>query len=337
MGTSGIDGSASQSSTFENGDSASSSAERFKIAAAHVAPVLLDKAGSLNRAIQWIEEAGKRGVRLLGFPETFVPGYPYWLAVYSLSEQTAMNRRYFDESVTINGPDLDAVKAACKAHKVNAVLGISEREQGTLYNSQVFISEDGTIAGVHRKLQPTMPERYLWGQGDGSTLKAFDLPVGRVGGLICGENSMNLARHALILQHEQIHVSSWPGLAAMKNFAEWFTPHVAALSRVHAYTGGCFVVAAQDPLTQANIDVIETALGAQNKLTAGSGTSAIHGPMGGVLASSETSTEGLVIVEIDYADIGSAKLLHDSAGHSARSEILSMWVDTGKKDPLRTS
>ncbi len=312
-------------------------ATRFRIAAAHAAPALLDKAGSLDKAIQLIEEAGKRGVRLLGFPETFVPGYPYWLAVYSLSEQSAMNRRYFDESVAIDGPDLNAVKAACKAHNVNVVLGISEREFGTLYNSQVYISDAGDIVGVHRKLQPTMPERYIWGQGDGSTLKVFDLPVGRVGGLICGENSMNLARHALILQHEQIHISSWPGLAAMKNFAEWFTPHVTALSRVHAYTGGCFLVAAQDPLTAANIAVIETALGAQDKLKAGSGTSAIHGPMGDVLASCGDSVDGLVIADIDFADIASAKMLHDSAGHSARSEILSMSVDTARKEPLRAS
>lgn len=322
-------------STAEESENTLSSATKFRIAAAHAAPALLDKAGSLSRAIQLIEEAGNRGVRLLGFPETFVPGYPYWLAMYPLSEQAAVNRRYFDESVTIDGPDLDAVKAACRTHEVNAVLGISERDHGTIYNSQVYINDAGDIAGVHRKLQPTMPERYLWGQGDGSTLAAFDLPVGRVGGLICGENSMNLARHALILQHEQIHISSWPGLAAMKNFAEWFTPHVAALSRVHAYSGGCFVVAAQDPLTQTNIDVIETALGGQDKLKAGSGTSAINGPMGDVMASCSTSDEGLVIAEIDYADIANAKLLHDSAGHSGRPEILSMWVDTASKDPLR--
>ncbi|MEZ5566002.1 MAG: nitrilase-related carbon-nitrogen hydrolase [Gammaproteobacteria bacterium] len=182
-----------------------------------------------------------------------------------------------------------------------------------------------------------MPERYMWGQGDGSTLKVFDMPIGRVGGLICGENSMNLARHALILQHEQIHVSSWPGLAAMQNFAEWFTPHVAALSRVHAYTAGCFLVAAQDPLTAANIAVIETALGAQDKLKPGSGTSAIHGPMGNLLASAGDTDEQLVVADIDLADIGSAKMLHDSAGHSARSEILSMSVDTARKDPLRAS
>lgn len=309
---------------------------KFKIAAAHAAPALLDKAGSLDRVLQLIGDAGKRGVRLLGFPETFVPGYPYWLAVYPLSDQSAMNRRYFDESVVINGTDLDAVKAACKTHNVNIVLGISERDVGTLYNSQVYISDTGDIVGVHRKLQPTMPERYMWGQGDGSYLRVFDMPVGRIGGLICGENSMNLARHALILQHEQIHVSSWPGLAAMKNFAEWFTPHVAALSRVHAYTAGCFLVAAQDPLTAANIAVIEAALGAQDKLTPGSGTSAIHGPMGNVLASCSDNDEGLVIADIDLADIRSAKMLHDSAGHSARSEILSMSVDTARKDPLLT-
>lgn len=312
-------------------------ATKFRIAAAHAAPALLDKSASLDKAIQLIEAAGKIGVRLLGFPETFVPGYPYWLAVYALSEQATLNRRYFDESVVIDGPDLAAVKSACRTHGVNVVLGISERDFGTLYNSQIYISDAGDLVGVHRKLQPTMPERYLWGQGDGSTLKVFDLPIGRVGGLICGENSMNLARHALILQHEQFHISSWPGLAAMKNFAEWFAPHVAALSRVHAYTGGCFLIAAQDPLMVANIAVIETALGAQDKLNAGSGTSAIHGPMGNVLASRGDSAEGLVIADIDLADIASAKMLHDSAGHSARSEILAMSVDTARKDPLRVS
>ena len=312
-------------------------ATKYRIAAAHAAPVLLDKTGSLDRAIRLIEDAGKRGVRLLGFPETFVPGYPYWLAVYPLIEQSAINRRYFDESVVIDGPELNGVKAACKKYNVNIVLGISERNVGTLYNSQVYIGDTGDIVGVHRKLQPTMSERYVWGQGDGSTLKVFDMPIGRVGGLICGENSMNLARHALILQHEQIHVSSWPGLAGMKNFADWFTPHMAALSRVHAYTAGCFLVAAQDPLTAANITVIEAALGAQDTLKPGSGTSAINGPMGNVLASCNDSDERLVVADIDLADIGSAKMLHDSAGHTARSEILSMSVDTDRKDPLRAS
>src|SRR5574337_10215 len=307
---------------------------KYRIAATHAAPALLDKAESLGRVIRLIEDAGNRGVRLLGFPETFVPGYPYWLAVYPLTEQSAMNRRYFDESVVIDGPDLNNVKASCKTHNVNIVLGISERDVGTLYNSQVYIADTGDIVGVHRKIQPTMPERYMWGQGDGSTLKVFDMPIGRVGGLICGENSMNLARQALILQHEQIHVSSWQGLAAMKSFAEWFTPHVAALSRVHAYTAGCFLLAAQDPLTAANIAVIEAALGAQNKLKPGSGTSAIHGPMGNVLASCGDTDERLVVTDIDLADIGGAKMLHDSAGHSARSEILSMSVDTARKDPL---
>src|SRR5690606_10243929 len=135
-------------------------------------------------------------------------------------------RELAEQSVVIAGGDLDGVARACAEHRVNVVLGVSERDGGTLYNSQVFIDSSGTLVGVHRKLQPTLSERSVWGQGDGSTLKVFDMPVGRVGGLICGEHSMNLARHALILQHEDIHVSSWPTFATLKGMEDWFDPHV---------------------------------------------------------------------------------------------------------------
>jgi hypothetical protein len=163
------------------------------------------------------------------------------------------------------------------------------------------------------------------------------MPVGKVGGLICGEHSMNLARHALILQHEQIHVSSWPTFATMQGNAGWFDSHVDALSKVHAYTGSCFVIVAQDPVTQANLDAIEHRLGPQGVLGVGGARSAIYGPGEDFVAPPHTGLEEkLVIGEIDLDRIQAAKLQHDSAGHYARSEILRLVVDAEPKTPLVT-
>jgi nitrilase len=309
--------------------------KRFKVAAAHASPLLLDKEKTLEKVCALIADGGAQGVRLIGFPETFVPGYPYWLGLYPPIAQMAALNEYSNQSVVMSGPDLDGVKAACARYKVNVVLGVSERDGGTLYNSQVYISESGELVGVHRKLQPTMSERTVWGQGDGSTLKVFDLPVGKVGGLICGEHSMNLARHALILQHEQIHVSAWPTFATMKGREAWFDPHVDALSKVHAYTGACFVIVSQDPISQHNLDRIEQMLGHQDVLSAGGARSAIYGPREDLMAPAHTgSEEKLVVAEIDLDLIQAAKIMHDSAGHYARAEVLRLVIDTEAKTPM---
>lgn len=307
----------------------------FKVAAAHASPILMNKEATLAKACALIADAGKQGVRLVGFPETFVPGYPYWLGLYPPIQQMAAMREYGEQSVVVDSADLDDVKAACRTHKVNIVLGVSERCGGTLYNSQVYIDENGALIGVHRKLQPTMSERTLWGQGDGSTLKVFDTPVGKVGGLICGEHSMNLARHALILQGEQIHVSAWPTFATMKGRENWFDPHVDALSKVHAYSGSCFVIVAEDPITQANLNKIEQLLGHQDILKPGGGYSTIYSPREAYLAPVHQGLEEkLVVAEIDLDQINAAKIQHDSAGHYSRSEILRLVIDTEAKTPL---
>ncbi|WP_433496495.1 carbon-nitrogen hydrolase family protein [Sphaerimonospora sp. CA-214678] len=300
----------------------------MRVAAVHQSPVLLDRAATLDKVVAAIAEAGAADVRLLGFPETFVPGYPYWLAITPFDEQGELNRRYAEESVRLTAQALGAVGRACARHRVNVVLGVSERHGGTLYNTQVFIDDQGEVAGVHRKLQPTLVERAIWGQGDGSTLGVHALGVGRVGGLICGEHSMNLARQALVEELPEFHVGAWPGGGAVRSLDDWFRGHIWALSRVHAYTAGCFVIAAADPMSEANLSVIEEAFGPQPKLQTGGAISLILDPWGNVLARHEGADERLVIAEADLSVITEAKLQHDSSGHSARPEILRLEVDT---------
>ncbi|NNM71442.1 nitrilase-related carbon-nitrogen hydrolase [Enterovirga aerilata] len=300
----------------------------FTIAAAHGSSILLDRAGSLAKACDFIREAGRQGVRLLCFPEAFVPGFPYWINLYPPGRQHGVHHLYWQHSVDVPDGDLAPVLDAARMARVNVVLGISERAGGTMYNSQVFVAEDGTLLGRHRKLQPTFAERMLWGQGDGSTLRVFDMPVGKVGGLICYEHMMNLARQALIAQGLQIHCASWPTFASTRGRGGAFDATVETLMKAHALTGQCFVVLAENPVTGQYLDAMEAVLGPQQELVPGGGFSAIYGPNGTCLAGPHTgSEERLVAAEIDLDAIARAKVLVDAAGHYARPEILRLVVD----------
>jgi predicted amidohydrolase len=300
----------------------------IRIAAAHASSVLLDKAASLAKACGLIAEAGRQGVRLLCFPEAFVPGFPYWINLYPPGQQHGIHHLYWHHSVDVAGGDLRPVLEAARVARVNVVLGISERAGGTMYNSQAFVAEDGTLLGLHRKLQPTFAERMLWGQGDGSTLKVFETPVGKVGGLICYEHMMNLARQALIAQGLQIHCASWPTFASTPGRGGAFDATVETLMKAHAITGQCFVILAENPVTEQYLDAMEAVLGPQGELAPGGGYSAIYGPNGACLSGSHTGPEErLVTAEIDLDAIARAKVLVDATGHYARPEILRLVVD----------
>jgi predicted amidohydrolase len=309
------------------------------VAAVHAAPEFLDREASIAKAAEWIGKAAERGARLVVFPEVFVPGFPYWINLYPPIVQPGLHARYAAASVDLSGSQLAPVRAAACAAGSVVVLGVSEVDGGTLYNTQVFIDERGEIIGRHRKLQPTFAERTVWGQGDGSTLKVWDTSVGRLGGLVCWEHTMNLARHALIGQGEQIHASSWPGLSTLVGFREVFDPQVEAMTRNHALTGQCFVVVAQSPVTQQMLDVMSEALGPQDFLTTGGGWSAIIHPMTPYLAGPHTgSDEELLVADIDLDEIPGVKVFVDATGHYSRSEVLRLVVDDEAKSPVvRTS
>jgi nitrilase len=310
-------------------------ARTAKVAAAHYSSILLDREASVAKAAEIVREAGRHGIELLCFPETFVPGFPYWINLYPPGNQHAIQHRYMAESVEVPGPDLAAVSDAAAAAGVTVVLGASERVGGTLYNSQVFIGPDGSLLGRHRKLQPTFAERMLWGQGDGSTLSTFQTPIGVVGGLICYEHMMNLARQALILQGVQIHCASWPTFSSTRGRGAKFDQTVDTLMKAHAITGQCFVILAENPITPQYLATMEAALGPQPNLEAGGGFSAVYGPDGSYAAGPHLGAEErLVAAQIDLEDVDRAKVLVDAAGHYSRPEILRLVVDATPKTGL---
>ncbi len=188
---------------------------------------------------------------------------------------------------------------------------------------------------MHRKLQPTFAERTVWGQGDGSTLRVVDTAAGRVGALACWEHTMNLARQALVVQGEQIHAGSWPGLSTLAGFNEVFDPQVEAMSRSHAITGQTFVVVASNPVTQQMLDVMAEALGEQEFVGVGGGWSAIIHPMTPYLAGPHIGSEETILVaDLDLDELGGVKVFVDSAGHYGRAEVLRLDIDDRPKSAV---
>jgi len=308
----------------------------FKVAAIHAAPVFMDTAATIDKACKLIAEAGTREVRFVVFPEVFVPGFPYWINCYPPLMQPGLIKRYHAAALTVPGPEIETIQAAAKEAGVVVALGFTERSStsSTCYNSQAFIDADGALLGVHRKLQPTFAERYVWGQGDGSTLKVWDSAVGRVGGLACWEHTNNLARHALIVQGIQIHAGAWPALSTMVGFTEVYDPQVDAMMRSHALTGQCFVIVAESPVDQAAMDFLERELGPQEFITAGGGWSSIIHPMGVFVEGPHVGAEEKILAaEIDLDEIEDVKVFVDSAGHYSRSEVLRLVVDSEAKTP----
>ncbi|KAF2190272.1 carbon-nitrogen hydrolase [Zopfia rhizophila CBS 207.26] len=317
---------------------------KFVVAAAHAAPVFMDKAATINKVVSLIEQAGKEGVRFLVFPEVFVPGFPYWINCYPPLDQAGALAKYAEESVVVenNNEDMRHIQAACRTAGIAVSLGISERmvDGYTLFNSQVLIDASGTILGVHRKLQPTYSERYVWAQGSGATLKTWHVPSleCNVGGLACWEHTMNGARQALIMQNQHIHAGVWPALSTMKGFEDVADVQIEALMKNHALTAQVFVVTASSYVDESCLKWMEEKLGPQDLVKAGGGWSSVLHPFCSYLASPHTGAEEkLVKAEVDLSQLGQVKVWVDAKGHYRRPEILrfefdqrDIWSDDGK-------
>ena len=190
---------------------------RIKAAAVHAASPFLDRDAGVEKACALIGEAAAEGADLIVFPETFIPGYPVWIWTHTPATGAPFFSRLFANSVEVPSEATDRIGAAARKASSWVVVGISERDGGTLYNTLLYFDDSGRIVGKHRKLVPTCVERTVWGRGDGSGLKLIDAPFGKLGGLICWEHSMDLARYALTSQGEQIHIAAWPAGSAVSH------------------------------------------------------------------------------------------------------------------------
>lgn len=321
----------------------------FKVAVIQHAPVFLNLEASLEKACTLVDQAAGGGARVVAFPETWLPGYPVWLdcapkaGMWDHPPAKALYRLLFENSLIIEyptgGPHLAPLLSVAERTGAYLVIGAHERDGGTLYNTIVYIAPDGKSFQIHRKLIPTYTERLVWGRGDGSTLGVVETDYGNLGGLVCWEHWMPLARAAMHAQRETLHVAQWPAARELHQLA----------SRHYAFEGQCFVLvagsvlsrgelldgfhslgwpqsAAQAPQSMA-LELLDSIPGADSDLLLNGG-SAVIAPDSSYVAGPVVDEPAIVYAEIELGRIAEGHLTLDTQGHYSRPDVFHLEVDT---------
>lgn len=316
---------------------------RSKVAACHVSSVFLDSAKSIDKACDLIAEAAKSGASLVAFPESFVPGFPVWAAL----QAPILSHDFFvamvQQAVRIDGSEIGKVRMAARRHEVIVSLGFTEGTQasvGCLWNSNILIGPDGAILNHHRKLVPTFYEKLVWANGDGRGLAVVDTKVGRLGMLICGENTNPLARYTLMAQGEQVHISSyppvWPTRPASQAGGYNLRRAIEIRAGSHAFEAKAFNIVACGFMDSAMRDVLASANPLMLEALEGTprGVSMVIDPTGEIISDVLCDTEGIVYAEIDIARCVEPKQFHDVTGYYNRFDVFKLTVDRSPRDPV---
>lgn len=301
-----------------------------KLAVIQAAPMAFDMVATLERFSHLLADATAQGAELAVFPEAFIGGYPKGLDFgMRLGMRTDAGRddfrRYYDGAIDVPGPDFDKLSALVGGARINVVVGVIERDGGTLYCTALIFAADGTLLGKHRKLMPTGLERGIWGQGDGSTLPVVDTDVGRVGAVICWENRMPLLRTAMYAKGVEIYCA--PTVDDRDN---WI-PTVRHI----AQEGRCFVLSACQFARRSDYpENYECIQGNDPEGVLIRGGSCIVGPFGDLLAGPIYDEESILVADIDLSDIARGKYDLDVVGHYARPDIFRLHVNEAPQPPV---
>jgi len=307
--------------------------EQIVVGVVQASPVFMNLPASLAKATALIEQAANKGATLIAFGETWLPGYPAWLdhcpqaALWNYEPTREVFARLRQNSLVVSGSEAKLLAEVAADFNLTLVIGVNERVDsgpgnGTLYNSLLTFGSNGKLLNHHRKLVPTYTERLVWGQGDGAGLEAVETPAGRVGGLICWEHWMPLARHVLHVSGEQVHVAVWPTVDEMHQIA----------CRHYAFEARCFVLAAGLIMPAKDLPA---EFGQSPDLTGKPdelllrGGSCVVGPEGHYLTGPVFDEETILMAELDPAAVDKAKMTLDVSGHYHRPDVFDVKLHQG--------
>jgi aliphatic nitrilase len=303
-----------------------------RVAAVQAASVFLDREATTAKACRLIKEAAAKGARFIVFPEGFIPGHCYWYHhhVATSPKAMALANALFRNAVEIPGPEVAALCEAARAAEATVVMGMCEKNPGTLgtmWNTQLFLGPDGSIIGKHRKLMPTVGERLVHAPGFGDSFGAFATPFGPASALICGENTNPLAMFALMAEGTRIHGMAWPAYLGPQ--ARPLREFVAIQSMAFAKMGAAFVVSACGALDEGTLAALEVPAEQAERLrrAENSGGSMIVGPDGQILAGPLEGVEGIVVADCDIGAVINRKMQQDVVGHYNRPDIFQLTVN----------
>ena len=319
--------------------------ESFKAACVQAAPVFMDLQGSVTKAVLLIGEAARNGAKLVAFPETWIPGYPWFIWLGAPVWGLQFIARYHSNSLEVESDEMRTLRKAADDNCIHVLMGFSERAGGSRYMAQALIGPDGQLLYTRRKLKPTHAERTVFGDGDGSDFQVVDTALGKVGSLNCWEHLQPLSKMAMYSMHEEIHIAGWPSFCCYRDLAFALGPEVNidGASRMYAVEGGCFVLASVAVTGQDTFDLLcdtpdKTQLLNPRTGKPGGGFSMIFGPDGTKLVDPiAEDADGILYAELDPDMVAIAKATADPVGHYARPDVLSLSINREKRRVVRTN
>jgi len=313
----------------------------FKVASVQASPVFLDTPATIEKACGLIAEAASNGASLVAFPEVYVSAYPYWNWIMNPVEGSAWFDKLCRSAIEIPGPEIHRVAQAAARHGVHVVIGVNERSQtgiGTIYNTLVFIGPDGKILGRHRKLIPTWAEKLTWANGDGASLRVYDTPLGKLGGLACGENTNTLARFSLLAQGELLHIASYISLPVAPPDYD-MAEAIKVRAMAHSFEGKVFTVVSCSTISEEIIQAFTPSHPQAEQMLRrkNSAFSGVIGPDGRLVGEPLIDVEGIVYADIDLGKCLQPRQMHDITGHYNRFDVFDLRVNRAAQQAAQFS
>lgn len=305
-----------------------------RVAAVQAAPVYLNLDATIEKTCKLVAEAATQGAKVVAFPEAFIPGYPYWIWMGTFSSGMKHYIQLYKNAVEIPSRAVQKLSEAAKTNKVYLCVSVTEKENASLYLTQLWFDPNGNLIGKHRKFKATNYEKTIWGDGDGSMAPVFKTEYGNLGGLMCWEHFLPLNVAAMGSLNEQIHVAAWPaGLPYEGTLLH--RDVVFILTQFYAISNQCYCLMASNIYTDEMRDMIAEDDQQRAMFANGWGSTGIVAPNGKIIASVPRDEEGIAIADVDLSVIISGKYLADPSGHYSTPGFLSLTFDQNEHMPVK--